>query len=262
MSNSRFGFRSRKGEIRSFIEGNIATPTAILDTYPNAAGAYSIRRLSTSYLGSAIRVRRTADNVESNIGFTNSGDLDEAALIAFIGVNSARVVTWYDQSGNGRDVTQSVAGNQPIIMSSGVIRKIGGKPSIHFESVGQILTRVNTFTVTHSTQVCRVNSVNTINYSFGFGNSGFYWHGTFFGGSAGLGAFDGSVTATRAGADLNRHLGWFSMRSSRLFVARDGSAETDAGAFSNSLSINLVGGREFSGGYFLGDIQEIISWDV
>ena len=52
-------------QIQSFV--------GLLDTYPNAAAAYSVRKLRTAYTGSAIRVRRSSDNAEQNIGFTALG---------------------------------------------------------------------------------------------------------------------------------------------------------------------------------------------
>ena len=44
--------------------------------------------MSNSYSGSAIRVRRSNDNVELNIGFDAGGNLDTASLLSFVGVNN------------------------------------------------------------------------------------------------------------------------------------------------------------------------------
>jgi hypothetical protein len=103
----------------------------LLDTYSSAAVAYSLRKLRTAYAGSAIRVRRSSDNTEQNIGFV-SGNLDTASLISFCGAGNGFVTTWYDQSGNGVNFTQSSAANQPQIVSSGAVLIQGGKPSISF----------------------------------------------------------------------------------------------------------------------------------
>jgi hypothetical protein len=65
------------------------TPPAsplILDTYPNAAVAYSLRKLRTAYTGAAIRVRRSSDNAEQDINFV-SGNLDSQSLLDFVGYN-------------------------------------------------------------------------------------------------------------------------------------------------------------------------------
>jgi hypothetical protein len=41
-----------------------------------AAVAYSLRKVSSSYSGNAIQVRRSLDNATLNIGFDGSGNLD------------------------------------------------------------------------------------------------------------------------------------------------------------------------------------------
>ena len=50
--------------------GNIVISQGLLDVYPNAAAAYSLRLLREAYSGSAIRVRRSSDSAEQDIGFT------------------------------------------------------------------------------------------------------------------------------------------------------------------------------------------------
>lgn len=107
----------------------------LLDTYSGAAAAYSLRKLDCDYAGSAIRVRRSSDNTESDIGFTSNGDLDTAALKTFVGTGGTDdgfVVIWYDQSGNSRNATQSTAGNQPKIMDNGVIYRKNSLPAVYF----------------------------------------------------------------------------------------------------------------------------------
>ena len=59
--------------------------TGLLDEYSGAAAAYSVRRLSSSYTDGLIRVRRSSDDAEQDIGFDANGDLDTTALLAFVG---------------------------------------------------------------------------------------------------------------------------------------------------------------------------------
>lgn len=59
----------------------------LLDIYPMASVAYSLRKLRTAYTGSAIRVRRSSDNTEQDFGFDNSGDLDVNSIENFVGWN-------------------------------------------------------------------------------------------------------------------------------------------------------------------------------
>lgn len=97
-------------------------------------GAYSLRKLSCAYTGYAIRVRNSSSGATKDIGFIANGDLDTATLKSFIGSNSGTVNIWYDQSGNGRNATQSTAANQPQIVNAGVLITSNVKrvPSILF----------------------------------------------------------------------------------------------------------------------------------
>lgn len=103
----------------------------LLDLYPGAAAAYSLRQLSASFTGPVVRVRRSSDNTESDIGLVD-GMLNEAALLAFVGTGDAFVTTWYDQSGNARNATQATAANQPRIVLGGVVDKVNGRPAASF----------------------------------------------------------------------------------------------------------------------------------
>ena len=100
----------------------------LLDTYPGAAAAYSLRKLRTAYTGPAIRVRRSSDNTELNIGFNGSGVLDTTALLTFCGIFNGFVSIWYDQSGNGNNLFNTLLANQPQIVNAGVITYRNGKP--------------------------------------------------------------------------------------------------------------------------------------
>jgi hypothetical protein len=55
----------------------------LLDLYPNAAVAYSLRKLRDAYSGSAIRVRRSVDNTEQDFGFDEIND----TLTDWVGYN-------------------------------------------------------------------------------------------------------------------------------------------------------------------------------
>ena len=93
----------------------------VLDPYTSGLwSAAGLKRLLTSYTGPLIRVRRSSDDAEQDIGYTSSGYVDEAALLVFAGAGSAYVVRAYDQSGGANHIEQSTNTNQPRIVSSGV----------------------------------------------------------------------------------------------------------------------------------------------
>ena len=112
--------------------------TGLLDTYSGASGAYSLRLLSSTYSGSAIKVRRSDDNEEQDIGFRNN-ELDTSTLETFSLGSDCFVTTWYDQSGNSNNATNSTAANQPKIVSSGTTITENGKPAIEYDGSGDQL---------------------------------------------------------------------------------------------------------------------------
>ena len=95
----------------------------LLDLYPDAAVAYSLRYLSNAYIGSpVVRVRRSSDNAE--LDFIPS-EITDGTLTTFTGAGNGFVTTWYDQSGNGSNATQ--------VVSSGVALEVNGKPTPYFD---------------------------------------------------------------------------------------------------------------------------------
>ena len=156
------------------MSGGLPPVQLLLDTNPGASVAYSLRKLSSAYAGSAIRVRRSSDNTEQNIGFVN-GVLDTAALLSFCGNGNGFVTTFYDQSGNAKDSVQPSAGGQPRIVLSGVLETLNSKPTINYISntftgtTGQNVTAQSIFTVA---QVVTYNQLQSL-ISFDHSSQGF-----------------------------------------------------------------------------------------
>jgi autotransporter-associated beta strand protein len=109
-------------------------PAPITELGVSALRAYSLRKVNSSYNGYAIQVRNSGGTL-TDIGFTSSGELDTTALAAAAAGGKLTVQTWYDQSGNGVNATQTTVANQPVITSiSGTIYTNGGKPTLFFDS--------------------------------------------------------------------------------------------------------------------------------
>ncbi len=125
---------------------NNATLTVLpapLNTLSAAAQAvYSLRLLRTNYTGKVLQVRRSSDNTTTNIGFTAGGYLDTPSLLNFVGAGNGYVTIWYDQSGNGRNVTQGTATNQPLLVSGGSVNTVNGQPALNFNG-SQFLSLAN-----------------------------------------------------------------------------------------------------------------------
>ena len=106
-----------------------------LDDYGTGiGGAYSFRKLSSTYSGDCIQIREDGGETLAEIGF--DGDyIDEAAILAHCGVNDGYITKWYDQSGaweiapcNLCDgaIQQASTTYQPLIVVSGTIKKKDG----------------------------------------------------------------------------------------------------------------------------------------
>ena len=129
-TTSRLTKRVTKSLTANGASGGSESTPLLLDTYTGAAAAYSLRKLRTDYSGSAIRVRRSSDSAEQDIGFDGI-HLDTASLLSFCGVGDGYVTTRYDQSGNGCDATQSSANAQMRIVSSGALEvDVNGNPAL------------------------------------------------------------------------------------------------------------------------------------
>lgn len=130
--------------------GNEVTFTTNTGDTLNAA--YSLRRTVSSYSGAAIRVRRTigANTVTADVNFNTLGHIEkDSPLVNITGTTTATtlgqfigasgytpqdsgaststvfVQTWYDQSGNAKNVTQATTTRQPTIAVSGALNIAG-----------------------------------------------------------------------------------------------------------------------------------------
>ena len=115
--------------------GLFASTPLLLDSYPNAHRAYSVRKLRTEYTGYAMKVREGSGmNYTADVAFDDDGwvSLDSkiynrsdsgtngVTLTSFLSgySNPALLVTvWYDQSGEGVNATQGTAAAQPTLSS-------------------------------------------------------------------------------------------------------------------------------------------------
>jgi hypothetical protein len=141
----------------SFISGGVAFQ-GLLDLYPDAAAAYSLRKLRAAYSGSAVRVRRSSDNAETDIGFLANGDFNSPAAVSFCGAGNGFVTTWYDQSGNGNNAIEATAVNQPQIVDSGSIILLNSKPAARPDGTNDKLTFT---TITNTTCYISIIGGNT-----------------------------------------------------------------------------------------------------
>lgn len=120
-------------------------PTPIALDFARGAGvqdqvALSSRKLHSQYTGPCMRVRRSSDNAEQDIGFTSNA-LNESALTTFCGSGDGFVVRWYNQglaAGLG-DASQGTLALQPQIVLAGAVIKRSGIPAVSLTSGRHLL---------------------------------------------------------------------------------------------------------------------------
>ena len=146
----------------------------VLDKYPGAAAAYSLRKLSNTYSGSAVEVNNGIS--VADIGFDSNGNLDLVALGAHCGARDGTISKWYDQTSNGNDLIQSTPSDQPKIYDSieGVVMQ-NSRPSITFTSTTGNMSGYDPASGNISF-FCAVNSTASSGANSIFGTQG--WSGT------------------------------------------------------------------------------------
>lgn len=116
-------------------QGTNPLPNLLFDQIINPAlGGFSLRKLTNSYSGPCLQVRRGGDDAIENIYFKNDGTLDTQAIVNFCGANSGFVRIWWDQSANGDWLYQPTFVRQPKIYDSvtGIVTQ-NGKPALYFD---------------------------------------------------------------------------------------------------------------------------------
>lgn len=98
----------------------------------NQLFGFSYRKLRSSYTGSCLRVRRSSNNEEKDIGFSG-GFLDVSDIFDFCGSGDGYLVRFYDQSTVGNNLQQTNVLQQPLIFSNGMI-SIQNKNSYYVNS--------------------------------------------------------------------------------------------------------------------------------
>jgi hypothetical protein len=102
--------------------------TTFLNQFSGASLGLSLQLLDTNYNGNCIKVRRSSDDTELDIGFVN-GILDTASLLDFVGSGDGFVSIIYDQVGSNNMIKNNASLQGKIVSNGSLILK-GGKPCI------------------------------------------------------------------------------------------------------------------------------------
>lgn len=289
------------GEEKQFTTGAAPTDNFILDLYPTAHHAYSLRKLRTEYTGFCLRVRRetstpvvTATIVDLTFDSNNTISLDsgisyvsgESTVASTLGQFCAApgyintdgyntcnisVVTWYDQSSNGKNPTQATPANQPRLVTNGVLETKDSKVAVRFVKTSSTRLSLNDTTAnTDNMSSYFVGAfVTTVTNNIGYGLSGAgtsrfffpYSNGTNL--SAGYSS-SGNAIVLETGLTTNRRLFELLAPSPLNLAVAQGWTNGDAkGTFTlasgTSVTIQLGTAGTL---YFDGYIQEVIGWQT
>ena len=146
----------------------------LLDNYSGAKVAYSVRKLSSTYTGSAMRVREDGTDTELDIGFDSNGNLDTAAIALHCGPFNGYVSKWYDQSGNGNAAEQTTQGSQPQIYA-GAVLTLNGKPIVTVSGINIALQASVSSTFNKDLSIFSVSKFDaSLSYGGVVGNASFF----------------------------------------------------------------------------------------
>jgi len=121
-----------------------AGATGLLADYTGAVAAFSLRQLISTWTGAVVEVRRDGGS-PATADFT-AVEVDDGTLTTWTGANNGFVRTWYDQSGEGFDATQTATIDQPKIVSSGTLVTSNGEPAIDFDGLNHYLSNAASLT--------------------------------------------------------------------------------------------------------------------
>lgn len=238
----------------------------LLDAYGGAHAAYSLRKLNSDYTGYAVRVSRDGDNAEMNVGFDADGNLDTASIEAtFYTGSNIRIKTWYDQSGNGNDITQATVANRPLLYNNSGSLKVDGRSAMYlngnshalpFDATGLDIGNLSSFIVSQNSNITGEQMALALSGTAGDKRwyAPYMTAGTFYYGYA------GSSTAVSTTANT----------ANNLHTAIAGATQGDFEAFLNGASLGTATlasgidtastgiGNQDGNYYHNGFIQEVI----
>lgn len=242
---------------------------------------YSLKLANPDYTGKCIRARRSSDNAEQDIAFDTNDEISLNSKIedgttsfgTWIGANSAFVKTWYDQSGNGDDITNSTAGTQPRIINAGAldVDPVDGQVAMFYSGTTIKLEHatnvdlgtnyiMSTVIVPNAASRILIGGLNNNMYGMFFNGTTMY-HGN--GHATQQFVFFGQATSVPSGGRTltevyrNRMRGWMYKDSVvKLFTAVNNSPFTGIAYYDTPFYFKKVG-NDSGANSFTGHIQEV-----
>jgi hypothetical protein len=253
---------------------DVTIPVGILDGYTtDLSGAFATALLDENYTGNCVKVRRASDNTEQDIGF-DGADLDTAALTTFCTGTDCFVRTWYDQSGNANNLTQTTTGNQPKIYdaSTGVL-ELGSagfeKPALLVNSkwfdwtTPVSFTNLTFFTVTKKASTAGTGSVIFYQSSGAYGGDDVDNQGNpRLGTTSGVIIGNSLSNTTTSGAENTHHISYYHRNGTSADGGLNGEVKTPASPV-NTTAFTVNDIFNYGGTYtYDGQAQAIIMYNA
>lgn len=232
-----------------------------LDGLTAPTAAYSVRRLLSSYTGSLIRIRRSSDSTEQDIGYDANGDLDTAAASAFIGGGSGFVAKWYDQSGAGANLIQATASAQPSLNTGNAA--FNGRPTAAFvrANAQKLLATISAAAQPYTVLAVAERTGNTtLQQLVYFGVTGGTSEGGFSNAANTVYTYAGATRTATASDSVAHALGWVLNGASSQIIVDQSASTVNPGT--NGLSTSFqVGASTGTTQALDGDLAEIVFWN-
>lgn len=274
----------------------------VLDLFPTSVHhAYSLRKLKSTYGGFCLRIRRTTatpsvttttvdlsfdtttDTITLNSAITyvsgtttsatNLGQFCASIINGYSNPDSVNinqnifVVTWYDQSGNSKNPTQSTTGSQPRLVNSGNLELSGGKVAVRFVKASTNFLTINDTTInTNNISSYFVGAfVTTVTAQIGYGLGANTLYFPYSNGTNVYSGYRTSVTAINlepvsTNRKLIELLAPSPLNSAVVQSWINGTAKGTV-ALANFLSLSIQLGTVLTN-YYDGYIQEVIGWQT
>ena len=273
----------------------------MLDLYPtNVHHAYSLRKLRNLYGGFCLRIRRTttlptvttttvdlsfdtdsnAITINSPITAAVSGTATAATTLGQFALGTVdgftasniNVVTWYDQSGNGKNLTNANVAQQPRLWNSATgLEMSGGNVAVRFiRSSSTNLFRADTTANINNMSSYFVgayvvsSALGGVGYNIGNLTNRFYFPLTTGANVyAGYGS-SGTAMILQTGFNLSRHLYELisPQEGSTTLIQgfENGVAKATVGIVSGSTAQIIIGNVFGTTNYYDGFVQEVVGY--
>lgn len=231
--------------------------TPPLDAYTNTVVAYSVRKLSSSYSGPCMQIRRASDSTTLDIGFDSNGLVKTADIAAFCAGSVGTVSIWYDQGSLGQNATATTS-IEPTIYSGTAFYYVNGYPTVRANGINVRFDDV----VSHTGDWCNlfIMSSNSISSPFPTGYTiGPTSQGAVFGSNSNsfMLSSGGNVTVPGYGNIQSIHA--IFSNASRLQYTRNAVGDVTAGGLSGRTYDSLLLRRDTDNASM--NMQEWIMWD-